>query len=212
MTSTRLPGKVLADLGGRSVLGVLLERLARAKEVDATLVATSSNATDDPIARELSSAGVACIRGPLEDVLERIRQAADASAADAVTRITGDCPLLDPEVVDATIRRWRDGAEDYVANVIEPRTYPDGMDVEVISREAISDAAQRATTPDDREHVTTYIRRHAERYPQAALRLDPSRSDVRITLDTREDLAHLRRIVARVGTEANLGQILESLA
>ena len=192
MSSSRLPGKVLADLGGAPVLQRVVDRLERCAQVDAVVVATSEAAEDDPIA---AAATVPVVRGSLDDVLERYRLAVAQHPCDAAVRITADCPLIDPMVVDEVVLRWRHGTESYVANVIEPRTFPKGMDTEVISAEALTEAAAEATDLHDREHVTPFIRDRPDRFPQAAVTRDPSLGHLRMTLDTPEDLTALRDLV-----------------
>jgi spore coat polysaccharide biosynthesis protein SpsF (cytidylyltransferase family) len=211
MSSTRLPGKVLAELDGRPALHLLLSRLSRARELDDIAVATSDDPSDDALVAALEEADVSVLRGPKEDVLERYRLAADRLECDAIARITGDCPLIDPVVVDLVVGRWRHGREDYVANCIEPRTFPDGMDTEVVSRSALEEAAAEATDPLDREHVTPFIRSRPDRFPQAAVEMRPAYGDVRITLDTPEDLKLLDEVVARAGPDADLNRILALL-
>lgn len=208
MSSSRLPGKVLEDLGGATVLARVLERLARCEELAQVVVATSVDPSDDPVAQ---ASAVPVVRGPLEDVLERYRLAVAEHPCDAVVRITADCPLIDPAVVDSVVHRWREGGEAYVANVIEPRTFPKGMDTEVISRAALDEAAADATDGYDREHVTPFIRDRPDRFPQAAVTRSPSLSHLRMTLDTQDDLEALRRLVAQVGPGAGLDQLAEAL-
>ena len=116
MSSNRLPGKVLEDLGGATVLRRVLDRLGRAEELDGVVLATSTDPSDDPVAAAGAEAGVSVVRGPLTDVLERYRLAAAEHPCDAVVRITADCPFIDPEVVDLVVARWRGGDADYVAN------------------------------------------------------------------------------------------------
>ena len=208
MTSTRLPGKVLMDIGGRPCLVLLLDRLRRASEVDDVLVATSVEGSDDVVEEAARGAGVQVVRGPLTDVLERYRMAAEAAGADGVVRITSDCPLIDPQEVDRVVTRWRAGDEDFVANCFEPRTIPKGLDTEVLSREVIDASAAEATTELEREHVTPFARAHPQRFRHVRLDLDPPRGDVRVTLDTEEDLRVIRAVVERVGTEAGLAEIV----
>jgi len=208
MTSTRLPGKVLADLGGLPVIERVLSRLSRARELDEIVVATSEDPSDDPLADVVERLGLAVVRGPLDDVLARYRLAAERHAADGVARVTADCPFVDPEVVDLVVRRWRESAADYVANVIEPRTFPKGLDTEVISRSALATAADEATNPYDREHVTPFVRARPERFPSIAVRHDPPCADVRVVLDTEEDLAWLRRLLQAVGEDASLDDLV----
>lgn len=212
MSSTRLPGKVLADIGGRSALALLLERLRRAHEPDVIAVATSDQPGDEEIVTAAEGAGVQVIRGPLEDVLERYRLAAEALGCEGIVRITADCPLIDPAVVDEVVDRWRAGAGDYVANVIEPRTFPVGQDTEVLSRAALEAAAAEAADPYDREHVTPFVRSRPERFPQAAVTRDPPLSGLRMVLDTPEDLERLRNLVAARGANASIGELADQLA
>jgi spore coat polysaccharide biosynthesis protein SpsF len=211
MTSTRLPGKVLADIGGQPSLGLQLFRLRGGAELDALVVATSEEGSDDPIAEFCGQAGVRVVRGPLLDVLERYRMAAAELEADAIVRITADCPFIDPKVVDRVVARWRAGDEDFVGNCIEPRTYPVGMDTEVVSWPALRAAAAEAVDPFEREHVTPFVRRRPERFPAARVDLDPPRGDVRLTLDTVEDLELLRGVATRVPADAGLPDILRAL-
>ena len=211
MSSTRLPGKVLEQIGGSCVLDLLLLRLREASELQGVVVATSSDASDDPIARLTEAGGTPVVRGPLEDVLERYRLAAAEHPSDAVVRITADCPLVDPDVVDLVVRRWREGDEQYVANVIEPRTFPKGLDVEVVSHGALDAAAAEARDPYDREHVTPYLRSRPERFAQARVAHEPPYGDVRLTLDTPEDLEALRALVGRVGPNARMATLIAAL-
>jgi len=208
MSSTRLPGKVLAALDGTSTIELLLQRLRRSDELDHGVVATSTDASDDVLARTVERLGVPVVRGPLLDVLERYRLAAEIAGGDAIVRLTADCPLMDPEVVDRVVRRWRTTDADYVSNTRPPRSFPDGLDVEVLSRGALEAAAAEATQAPDREHVTAYVSSRPGRFRQAGIRLDPSHGDLRITLDTPEDLAVIRGFVERHGPELRLRDIL----
>ncbi len=211
MSSRRLPGKVLARLGEHTVLELVLRRLGRAREVDGILVATSSDPSDDPIESEAQRLSVPVLRGSLTDVLGRYVQASSSVNADAIVRITADCPLTDPAVVDRVVRAWRDGDADYVTNTLEPRSYPDGLDVEVISADALRRAGELAHAAEDREHVTPYIRGHPEDFRVLGVHLDPPHGDVRITLDTRNDLELLVRLIGVVGPDAAMEDVLEAL-
>jgi spore coat polysaccharide biosynthesis protein SpsF len=208
MSSTRLPGKVLMRLGEHTVLELLMRRIARARELDAIVLATSTEASDDVIEQEGRRLAVPVIRGPLENVLARYEMACDAFQADAVVRITGDCPLSDPEVIDQVVRHWRELDTDYVTNTLEPRTYPDGVDVEVISAAVLRQAAREAARDEDREHVTPFIRCRPERFRTGELRLHPSHNEIRITLDTAEDAELLGRVVAQLGPDPSLSEIV----
>ncbi len=211
MTSTRLPGKVLADIGGQPSLRLQMDRLRRASELDAIVVATSEDPSDDPISDLCRDMGVAVVRGPLLDVLERYRLAGEELAAEGIVRLTADCPFIDPAVVDRVVARWRAGSEDFVGNCVEPRTYPVGMDTEVVTWAALRTAADEATDPVDREHVTPFVRSRPDRFPAARVDLEPAYANVRLTLDTPEDLALLRDVAARVPADAGLADILRAL-
>jgi len=211
MSSSRLPGKVLEDLGGQPALVRVLDRLGKAHELDEVVVATSVDPSDDPIVELVASRGIAVERGSLADVLERYRSAAVAHPSAAVARITADCPLIDPEIVDAVVARWREGAADYVSNTLEPRTFPKGLDVEVMTTAVLMTAAQEATDPYDREHVTPFIRSRPERFAQDAVYHDPPYGDVRVTLDTPDDLVILRGVYESVGPAPSLPELLAAL-
>jgi spore coat polysaccharide biosynthesis protein SpsF len=212
MSSSRLPGKVLAELGiGRRTLDLVVARLRRAREVDAILLATSDEPSDDPVAARAKALGVPVVRGPLDDVLERYRLAAVAAECDAVVRVTGDCPLLAPELVDRLVAMWRSSGADYVANVLEPRSFPKGLDVEVVSTAALLAAAAETDEPADREHVTPFVRRRPDRFAADGLWLVPAHPDVRVTLDTEDDLAQLRALIARVGPDVALDGLLRAV-
>ena len=207
MTSSRLPGKVLMDLGPGTCLEILCRRLERLQSTDAVVIATSVEPADDPIAE--ADLPFEVVRGPLADVLERYRQAAEQQGADAVVRVTSDCPLVEPSLIDRLVGMWRaDEALDYVWNTREPRTFPDGLDADVVSRSALDAAAAETAEPYDREHVTPFIRDRADRFPQRDLRLEPPVRGVKLSLDTTEDLETIRAFIDRVGPDADLDAIL----
>ncbi len=212
MGSTRLPGKVLAEIDGGPALALLLDRLGRATEPDLFAVATSERPEDDAIVKLCGDLGIRALRGPQEDVLERYRRASAELECDGVIRITGDCPLIDPAVVDLVAARWRSGQEDYVANVIEPRTFPQGQDTEVLSRAALETAAVEAEDAYDREHVTPFVRARPERFPQFSVEHDPPLSGMRMVLDTGDDLARLRALVAARGSSASMDEYVDELS
>ena len=192
-SSKRFPGKVLADVEGVPLLARVLQRLLRSRESDRFAVATSTAPSDDAIAAIAEEAGVEVVRGPLDDVLERYRLAADALDAGVVVRVTGDCPLLDPSVVDRVVQRFAESGADYASNV-HPPTFPDGLDVEVLSRSALEQAALDAHEPNDREHVTLYVARHPERFTHTSLTADVDRSAMRWTVDYPDDLEFVRAV------------------
>ena len=209
MGSTRLPGKVLAELGGRPMLARVVERLRRARTLDGVVVATSRGAGDDPVARLCAELGVPVYRGSEEDVLDRYARAAEEFGADVVVRITADCPLVDPAVVDLVVERFRAADADYASNTLE-RTYPQGLDVEVFRREALEAAAQEAKEPWERAHVTPFLYRHPERFALASVRQERDASRHRWTVDTPEDLELVRELYAGVGRfDAGWLEVLE---
>jgi len=211
MSSRRLPGKILTDLGGVPVLGMVLDRLGRCDELAGVVLATSSESSDDPVEAFAAERGCELHRGPLDDVLARFLGAVDGREADAIVRVTADCPFVEPELIDRLVRIWRRGDFDYVTDVLEPRTFPRGFDAEVVSRGCLELAGAEATEPADREHVTTFIRERPERFTQAGLWMRPAMGEERVTLDTPEDLLQLRGLVERIGHDRSLGEIVAAL-
>jgi len=201
--STRLPGKVLADVGGLPMLGFMLQRL-RNLPVDTLLVATSTLDRDDPVCEIAAAAAVATVRGSERDVLSRFAEALDAHPADTVVRLTADCPLIDAVVVAATLSLHRERTTDYTSNVL-PRTFPRGLDVEVISATALRAAADEARDPVEREHVTPFLYRRPERFKLANLRSGASLGGEHWTVDTADDLEFVRGVVARLDDSQGAG-------
>lgn len=198
MSSSRLPGKVLAPVAGRPLIALLLERLALCKGLDAVVVATSSEASDDVLTDWCAGAGVAVHRGPLDDVAGRMLGAASSQGLDALVRVCADSPLIDPALVGRAVALLRAGDHDLVSNVVPPRTYPPGQSVEAMRAGALDAARELMDRPGDREHVTPALYRHPERFRIAALRADPPCPDLRLVVDTADDLAALRELVARM--------------
>ncbi|MGC2823610.1 MAG: aminotransferase class III-fold pyridoxal phosphate-dependent enzyme [Pseudolabrys sp.] len=198
MGSTRLPGKVLADLAGKPVLAWVVRAASAAIGVDDTIVATSTVAADDAVAAWCQANSIPVYRGSENDVLDRFVGAAKLSGADIVVRITADCPLLDPAVIAQTIRlRSMTGAA-YASNV-DPPTWPDGLDCEVIISEALFAAGAEAIRQSDREHVTPFVRNNRERFTAETLVAPlPGLAAERWTLDTPEDLTLLSALTARL--------------
>ena len=194
MSSSRLPGKVLLDLAGAPMILRQIERVRRAKLVDGLVVATSTEASDDPLAELLAAAGVDVFRGPLDDVLDRFIGALDAHPADHVVRLTGDCPLADPEVIDATVGLHLETGADYTHNRVRGVGFPWGQDVEAITAEALRRADALAATPEEHEHVTWGVWNHPERYRLQVLRPAVEEGPVRWTVDRPDDLAFVRAV------------------
>ncbi len=200
MGSTRLPGKVLMDLAGRPMLAQQLRRIARCREVDAVVLATSHNASDDPVAALARQEGVPVFRGDEVDVLGRFVGAAREHGADVVVRVTGDCPLLDPEVTDRVIRELTDhaGACDYASNVLE-RTYPRGLDAEAFFFDTLLRIDRLARAALEREHVTLLPRSGRPDLFLCRSVTDSERNgDLRWTVDTGADLELVRRLYAEL--------------
>ena len=203
MGSTRLPGKVLADLGGRPMLAFLLDRL-QPLLVDQVIVATSDLDRDDAVAEVAEAAGVGAVRGPEQDVLARFALALQRHPAAHVVRITGDCPPTDPAIVAAAVDLHIHRSADYTCNVL-PRAFPQGLDVEVIAADALRMADQEARHAIEREHVTPCFYRRPERFRLANLRSGEDLGDERWTVDTPGDLGVVRDIVRGVGSGPAFG-------
>lgn len=197
MGSTRLPGKVLMDLAGETVLARVVARVRRCRLVNQIVVATSLHPQDDAIVAECGRLGISAFRGSELDVLDRYYNAAQAANAEVIARITSDCPLLDPGVTDFTIQSFLDARPDYASNALE-RNYPRGLDTEVMTFAALSCAWQEARQPAQREHVTPFLYQHPERFNLLAVKGDRDYSEYRWTLDTPEDLAFIRAVYSRL--------------
>src|SRR5436190_9142512 len=194
MSSTRLPGKVMKDVLGQPMIARQLERLRRCETLDRIIIATSDDASDDPLEAFLRSTGVDVFRGPLHDVLARYLGAARAfGLRGPIVRLTADCPLADPGVIDDGVRLQAKTGVDYVSNG-RRRTYPRGLDMEVFKLEALEAAGREATDAYDHEHVTPFLYHHPERFTQGELVQDRDESRLRWTVDTPEDFAFTRRV------------------
>ena len=207
--STRLPGKVLADLGGKPMLRFMVDRLEDLN-ADRLVVATSDLPNDDRVEAVAEAAGVGCVRGPEQDVLGRFALALRSYPADTVVRMTADCPLIDPSVVNELIELFRRTGADYASNSLV-RTYPVGLDAEVLTAAALETADHEAVDPVEREHVTPFIYRRPARFRLAALRQDRLLGQERWTVDTADDLDHVRQIVSqlRPGTNPDWRELLD---
>jgi spore coat polysaccharide biosynthesis protein SpsF len=193
MGSTRLPGKVLKEVCGRTLLEHQMERTLRARSLAAVVVATSTTAADDAVARVAGSRGWAIWRGSELDVLARYVGAAAEFAADPVVRMTMDCPLIDPIVIDRVVEAYLNGTYDLVANNLE-RTFPHGHDVEVFSRSALETSHHEAVTPFEREHVSPFIRDNPKRFRLGNVRCPRDLHHLRWTVDYPEDLEFVRSV------------------
>jgi spore coat polysaccharide biosynthesis protein SpsF len=199
--STRLPGKVLLPLAGAPVLTRVVRRAARARSVDAVVVATTTQPPDMAIVDLARSEGWLVELGSEMDLLDRYVQAARAHRADVVIRITSDCPLIDPDVIDDTVHAFQAGNYDYASNTLEPRTYPRGLDVEVITTSALERAWRDDTDPAWREHATPYLYRHPELFRLLRVPAPVDESRHRWTIDTPEDYDLISRIYEAFGRD-----------
>jgi spore coat polysaccharide biosynthesis protein SpsF len=204
MGSTRLPGKVLKDLEGETMLARVVERLSRSRLINEVVIATTDRAGDDAIVEECRRCSVPVFRGDEDDVLDRYFRAAQLAKAEVVVRITSDCPLIDPGVTDKTIAaflnpgnasQWRT-MPDYASNVVV-RTYPRGLDTEVMTAQALERCWHAANQPYERTHVTPYIYEHPGEFKILSVTGEADFSRHRWTVDTPEDLKFVRAIYAR---------------
>ena len=195
MGSTRLPGKVMKPLLGEPMLARLLERLARCAKLDDIVVATTDDGSEQPIVELVDALDVHVFCGSEDDVLGRYHGAAQRCGADVVVRITSDCPLIAPEIVDKCVEDFlaSGGEVDYASNVFT-RTYPRGLDTEVFSVGALETAFNEATTPPDREHVTPFVWRQPQRFRLLDVVATEDHSDLRWTVDTPEDFELVNKI------------------
>jgi glutamate-1-semialdehyde 2,1-aminomutase len=192
MGSTRLPNKVMKPIGGIPMIELLLTRLTKAKELDQIIVATSVDVRNQPLVEHVQKLGYACEQGSENDVLERFVQAARKHKADVVVRITGDCPLVDPELVDEVVRRFKAANVDYFSN-INPPTFPDGLDIEVCTFKVLEQANLETNKSFDHEHVTPYLR-EVGRFKTAAMQYSQDLSELRWTVDEPADFAVIEKV------------------
>jgi spore coat polysaccharide biosynthesis protein SpsF len=196
--STRLPGKTLMTIQGRSLLGHLVTRVKATKNINDIIIATTTNRQDDDIVRFATGERLKLYRGSEEDVLDRFYQAATEYRVGTIVRITPDCPMLDPAITDLVISHYLKGSYDYVSNAIRP-TYPDGLDTEVFSFQTLEKAWQNAKLPSEREHVTAYIVKRPKIFRLFNVSNDgEDLSWMRWTVDTEQDLQFVKRIFAEL--------------
>lgn len=204
MSSSRFPGKVLELLGGVPSIEYMVRRARRSDVLDDVVVVTSTDPSDDPLVEVLERAGMSVFRGDLHDVLRRFSDAARTFDVQEIVRLTGDCPLIDPEVIDAVVRLRRANDADYASN-IDPPTYPDGLDCECFTRAALESADRLASTAPEREHVTLWMRSDAASLRRVNHRCLIDASQLRLTVDYPDDLSAVRRVVAELGSDDRFG-------
>jgi spore coat polysaccharide biosynthesis protein SpsF len=200
MTSSRLPGKVLVPVLGKPMLGRLIERLQSVPLLSEIVLATTTNPNDDVLEEFARNEGVALFRGSENDVMTRVIGAAESVGADVVVEITGDCPIIDPDIVSQTIQMFLSNPKaNYVSNA-HIRSYPDGMDVQVFSLNTLKKSAILTSDPLDHEHVTLHIRNHPELFPAVHLVAPPSLfwPELGLTLDEQADFVLLEKIINKL--------------
>lgn len=193
LSSTRLPGKVLKPILGVPMLLRQIERVRRARGIERLVLATSDDPSDDAIEKLCHENDIECFRGSLNDVLDRFYQAAKDRNPDYVVRLTGDCPLTDPDVIDKVVRHCVAGGFDYASNTIKP-TFPDGLDVEVFRFECLEAAWREATLPSQREHVTPFIHQQPGRFKIGNYAGTRNLPHLRWTVDETLDFELIRQI------------------
>lgn len=212
MTSSRLPGKVLMEAMGKPMLHHLVRRLKAVPSLDGIVLATTVNTTDDVLEEFARKEGIGCFRGSEEDVMLRVIGAGEFAAADVVVEITGDCPIIDPQIVEQSIRMYKANLADYVSNG-HIRSYPDGMDTQVFSLETLKRSAALTDDPLDHEHVTLHIRNHPELFSHLHLVAPPEIHwpELGLTLDEPADYELLKRLIEHFSAANPLFSCLDAV-
>lgn len=203
--STRLPGKVLKQVNGKTLLAIHLQRILKSKRIDGLLVATTVEKADDAIEDAVKQLNLPFYRGSLNDVLDRFYQAALPHQPDWVVRLTSDCPLMDPVLIDEIIKKAMELDVDYCSNTLTP-SFPDGIDIEVFKFSALEKAWKEATLVSDREHVTPYIHQNSDHFKKGLFTsynysCPTDYSGVRLTVDEPMDFEVIRRLIEKMGDE-----------
>ena len=199
-SSSRMPGTVMAPILQEPMIWRQIERIRRARSLDKLVVATSEEPSDDGLAGFLLGRGMTVYRGELNDVLGRFAACAEAWGPTHVVRMTADCPLIEPRLIDAVVALALENRAAYATN-FEPRTYPDGLDVEVMTAEALATAHREASETYDREHVTPFLRNRPQRFPQGSLVQATDLGALRWTVDRPEDFAFVRAVYEALYTD-----------
>ncbi|MBN1545542.1 MAG: glycosyltransferase family protein [Syntrophaceae bacterium] len=197
MKSSRLPGKVMAEIAGKPMLFHVVNRVRRAKKIHLVTVATSIQKSDDPIFNYCKAEGILCYRGSEEDVLDRFYGAAKHFQADIIVRLTSDCPLHDPLVIDRVVATLLEGDADFVSGGMKT-TYPDGLDAAAFRMDVLERTWRDAVLESDREHVTSFIHRHPELFRLKTIRHSEDLSHFRWTVDELKDLEFVRAIYSHM--------------
>jgi len=212
MGSSRLSGKILKKVVGKSLLEHLIDRLKKAQTIDEIVIATTDKHDDRTIVALAEKIGVAWFTGSEDEVLSRYVGAAKKVNADNIIRITSDCPLIDPVTIDKVVNYYKRNNADYVSNTIE-RTYPRGLDIEIFSMKALEKADKMAVDQPCREHVTLYMYRHPEQFSLLNVSAEPplNRPDLRLTVDTEEDFLLIKEIYESLYQPDSIIDILDVL-
>jgi spore coat polysaccharide biosynthesis protein SpsF len=202
--STRLPNKVLKQINGETLLGIHLKRILRSRKINLLIVATTTDQADDAIIEIANKAGTTSYRGSINNVLDRFYQAAKPYHPDWVVRLTSDCPLIDPDLMDAIIDKTLELDVDYCSNSLNP-TYPDGMDVEVFKYSALEKAWNEATLDSEKEHVTPYIHKNSsfnnkDLFTSYNFANNVNYENVRLTVDEQKDFDVVSGLILKLGT------------
>lgn len=201
MGSSRLPGKILRDIHGKPMLAWVVERARKAATLSEVVVATTIEQSDDMLEQVCAGLGIPCLRGSVFDVLDRYYQAARQCEADVIVRLTADCPLIDPGLIDLVVTRFLEEKVDFAANRLPPpyqRTYPIGLDVEVVSFSALERAWKEAKEKHEREHVLPYLYDTPGRFKILVVDYERNLGNYRWTVDTQPDLIFIQEVVARL--------------
>ncbi len=212
MSSSRLPGKVLMPALGKPMLEHLIDRLRAVPSIDEIVIATTVNDTDEPIVDLAQKLGVSVFRGSEDDVMARVIGAAESINTDVIVEITGDCPIIDPSIVEQTIRMYNCHDASYVSNV-QIRSYPDGMDTQVFSLEELKRSAAMTHDQLDHEHVSLHIRNHPEIFSHVHLVAPPAlhHPELGLTLDESDDYKLLTKIIEQLAPKDPLFSCLDVL-
>jgi spore coat polysaccharide biosynthesis protein SpsF len=212
MTSSRLPGKVLMKVLGKPILYYLVERLKQVSLLDDIVLATTTNSDDDSLVKFANNEGIQSYRGSEDDVMGRVIGAAESVDADLIVEITGDCPIIDPSIVEQTIQTYINNNSDYVSNA-HIRSYPDGMDVQVFSLNVLKKSSEMTNNVLDHEHVTLHIRNHPELFSHLHLVAPPELwwPELGLTLDEISDFELLKNIIEYFGESNRLFSCYEAI-
>jgi spore coat polysaccharide biosynthesis protein SpsF len=213
MTSTRLPGKVLLEIGGKPALAYMINRIKQSRLVDDIVVATTVNDSDQPIIDLCNKIGCKYFRGSEEDVLLRVLEAAKSVNADIIVELTGDCPFIDPDIIDRVVKLYFSGDYDYASNVVE-RSFPDGFDTQVFSVQSLEKVSRLTNDPIDRVHVSCYFYNHPQKFKLANLIADQNSTwpDLRLTIDERADYQLLKLIDEKLQERKGMFSVSEVIS